>query len=220
MESIVVLAHSWKQGGICLAGQRDDGRWVRPVTDNAAGGWADSTLRRRLGHLPAIGERLILPALLPAPLGHQRENCLVGAGDWQTAGFASQAELERLADGRPLWNTGERSGSGIADRVGESIAVTAAQSSLRIIRPQALRFVGTQFNGRFKLRAEFSHGGVRHRLCVTDIAAADLWRERLANGHGGEADALLCVSLALPWEGYCYKLVAGVIEIQHYREAA
>jgi hypothetical protein len=35
---------------------------------------------------------------------------------------------------------------------------------------------------------------------------------RLADGHDGRSDALLCLSLAQPFNGYCYKLVAGVVE--------
>ena len=214
MESIIILASSYKHGGICLAGKRADGRWVRPVPADQEYGWREHLLKQRLGHLPAACERIAVPALAPAPQGHQPENCLVGNGNWSSEGASTAQDLLALTDDEALWNTGEHSGSGINDRISLHTALREARSSLRLVRPEGLRFVSSvSYDGRLKLRARFSLQGFNYLLCVTDAAALKYWLPKLANGHDGRTEALLCISLSLPLNGYCYKLVAGVIEL-------
>lgn len=214
MESIIILASSYKLGGICLAGKRLDGRWVRPVPADQAYGWREHCLKQRLGHLPAARERIAVPALAPAPQGHQPENCLVASGAWSCEGTSNAQDLLPLIDDEALWSTGEHSGSGINDRISLHTALREAGSSLRLVRPEGLRFVKTvSYDGNLKLRARFSLQGTPYDLCVTDASALKYWLPKLANGHDGLTEALLCISLSLPLNGYCYKLVAGVIEL-------
>jgi hypothetical protein len=214
MERITVLASSHKHGGICLAGKCTDGRWVRPVSHGKAPGWTTASLGHRLGRIPVAGDRVAVPCLYPTPLGHQTENFIVGTGIWSDHGHASRAEIERMAESSGmLWNVGQSSAGGINDRVDACRAVDQPLGSLRLIRPQGLRLVGSACHAKFRLRAEFDFQGYPYRLCVTDIAAIAIWKERLAGGHSGNVEALLCISLGLPLDGYCYKLVAGMIEL-------
>jgi len=214
VEKITVLASSYKHGGICLAGKCADGRWVRPVSHGKAPGWTTTSLGHRLGRIPAAGDRVAVPCLYPTPLEHQHENHIVGTGMWMDGGRANVTDIMQMVDlGGTLWHVGQSSAGGINDRVDAGLVVRQNSGSLRFIRPQQLRLVGSFSHGKFRLRAEFVFNGTPYRLCVTDLTAIALWRDRLARGHSGDTASLLCISLGLPLEGFCYKLVAGMIEL-------
>ena len=63
-----------------------------------------------------------------------------------------------------------------------------------------------------KIRAEFIYNNVKYKLSVTDTNV-----ERKFEGkppgiyHFEDQTVYLCISLGEPLEGYCYKLVAGVM---------
>ncbi len=70
---------------------------------------------------------------------------------------------------------------------------------------------GAEFdNPRRKIRAHFTCGGRRYILAVTDPVIEEHYRAK-KNGEYPIKKARLCVSLGGPYEGYCYKLVAGII---------
>lgn len=215
---ILILASSRKPGGICLAGKRLDGGqcggWVRPVWESTGIGWNTGVLGRKAGRIPAVGDVFEIPLSVSQPWAYQSENWQVGDGAWDFAGHRGNQALIRFVDSDvSLWENDWCSGSGLNDRVPVEIAQYRGEGSLRLIRPEGLKFVAEVHNGRQKLRAHFNFRGARYCLCVTDQQACDRWLERLANGHNGAADALLCISLGQPLEAYCYKLVAGVIEL-------
>jgi len=60
------------------------------------------------------------------------------------------------------------------------------------------------------VRARFPLGEKRYVIAVTDPVIA---REYLAkeNGEYPIGIARLCISIGEPYQGYCYKLVAGII---------
>lgn len=216
--SVLILASSRKPGGICLAGKRLDGAsrgtWVRPVWESTGRGWSSDVLDARAGRIPAVGDVFDMPLAAPQPWEHQPENWRVGWGAWNYAGHYANQALMAFADAKAsLWNHHESSSRGVNDRVPADLAVGDGAGSLRLIRARELQFIDGGENDHRKLRAQFVHGGSVYRLCVTDVHACERWRARLAAGHNGAADALLCISLGQPLAGYCYKLVAGVIEL-------
>ena len=221
--SILILASSRKPGGICLAGKRLDGTrldgtrrgaWVRPVWECTGLGWSSSILGARAGRIPVVGDVFGMPLAVPQPWEHQPENWRVGAGSWDYSGHHESKALIAFADDKAtLWNDCGSSSCGINDRVPASTARCDGDGSLRLIRAKGLQFISAVEHDHRKLRAEFVYGGNRYRLCVTDVQACERWHARLAAGHNGAADALLCISLGQPLGDYCYKLVAGVIEL-------
>ena len=216
--ALLILASSRKPGGICLAGKRLDGisrgAWVRPVWENTGRGWSAGLLGARAGRIPAVGDVFGMPLAGPQPWEHQPENWRVGAGAWEYAGHrASQALIAFADDQASLWTNGGPSGFGINDRVPVGMSCGDGGGSLRLIRASNLQFIDEVEYGRRKMRAQFVYGGNPYRLCVTDVQACERWRARLAAGHNGAADALLCISLGQPLGDCCYKLVAGVIEL-------
>lgn len=214
-QPIVILASSRKNGGICLAGKRlGTGEWVRPVSVQPGQAWSVRSLNYLAGYVPKVGERFVLPLGQGVPEAYQRENCSVRSARWHAAGRMSVRELEALAD-RPsaLWLNGWHTVHGWNDRIPEHVAAQRCDSSLLLIRPDTLRFRLDQGGCTLALRAVFDYGGQHYDLKVTDDRVRALWIERLADGHDGRTDALLCISLGQAYEGYCYKLAAGVIEL-------
>lgn len=215
----VILAASRKHNGLCLAGKRlgaGKAEWVRPVSDFPGQAWPQFSLARYLGRLPRIGDRIYLPLAARAPEGYQRENVLVRRAPWQSAGSVEVGEIVCLVDEpESLWLNGWHSIHGWNDRMPVDMASVRCATSLTLIRPQALRFCLSMRDSRLAVRAEFEYGGAAYNLSVTDERACARWIERLADGDDGHADALLCISVGMPFHDYCYKLVASVIELDH-----
>ena len=215
---ILILASSRKPGGICLAGKRLDGArggtWIRPVWESTGIGWNTAILGRKAGCIPAVGDVFSIPLSASQPWAYQSENWRIGDGAWDFAGHRENRALTAFADNHAsLWTNNCCSASGLNDRVPLDIALRSGEGSLRLIHPTNLKFVAMVHNERRKLRACFNFRGVRYCLCVTDQQACDRWFDRIDHGHNGAADALLCISLGQPFDAYCYKLVAGVIEL-------
>ena len=113
----------------------------------------------------------------------------------------------------PLWEDSSSSCNGLHDRVGEAEA-NELGSSLRLVEVTDFKIVvaveGAQFgNGKRKVRGHFTYNGAEYWLAVTD----PLTERKYLAGQDGEFEvghAILCISLGEPYEGYAYKLIAGV----------
>jgi len=69
---------------------------------------------------------------------------------------------------------------------------------------------GAEFgNPRRKVRGEFTLNDVNYRLAITDPTV----ESEYADGTHDIGSAILCISLGEPYEGYAYKLIAGVIRV-------
>jgi hypothetical protein len=95
-------------------------------------------------------------------------------------------------------------------------------SSLGLIRPCNLRWTIEHLSyNAHKASALFRLGGTSYRLSVTDPALLDAFRALPPGEYPGTAcgiaagiEVLLAISLSDPWEdGYCYKLVAGILAL-------
>src|ERR1039458_6341439 len=96
-------------------------------------------------------------------------------------------------------------------------------SSLGLIRPGNLRWTieHLPYNAH-KVSAQFRLDGTSYRLPVTDPDRLDAFRAlppseypSAACGIAAGSEVLLTISLGDPWEdGYCYKLVAGILALE------
>ena len=217
LQPVVILASSRKNGGVCLAGKclgRAAGEWVRPVSIQPGQAWSVRSLHCVAGGVPQIGDRLLLPLIDRQPVAYQHENCSVRFERWQSTGRLGPADILPLADTpTALWLDGWHSKRGMNDRIPMEIAAQHCKSSLLLIRPDALRIKLDQNDCELAVRAQFDYRGQHYNLKISDPVASSLWIERLADGHSGRADALLTISLAQPYYGFCYKVVASVIEL-------
>ena len=213
---VLILASSRKYGGVCLAGKTLDtglARWVRPVSRAAGQAWPQARLCRVAGSVPQAGDLIELPLGVACPEGHQQENRHVGPGRWRYCGSLEVGQVRPFEDlPEALWPAGFSSVHGLNDRVPAHLAHLGCNSSLALVRPQQLQFQLGMHDTRAVLRAGFHYRGTDYLLRVTDEAASARWTARLLEGHDGHAEALLCLSLGLPFHDYCYKLVAGIIE--------
>lgn len=196
-EPVVILASSRKNGGICLAGKRigSPGReWIRPVTLTEGQAWTVCGLCERAGHVPAVGNCVRIPLAVPHPGAYQRENWLVRPGKWTSMGNFPVSRIVGLVDARArLWPDGCHSALGWNDRVPQAWAMENCTVSLRLIRPDRLRFV-LDFNGRRMIvRAAFEWAGSAYRLAHRQLEQRLL--EMAGLGAGGDlfttADDLL-----------------------------
>jgi hypothetical protein len=208
--------------GRCVAGRtivgNGFGDWVRPVSarENAEISFDDR--RYQNGQDPKLLDVISIPMIEPRPHDFQTENHLIDAQYyWEFQRHAAWAEAVAAVDGqgRPLWSNDSSGYNGVHDRVAEEEALPA-DGSLRLIEVPNLEVrvgvEGAAFgNGKRRVRGLFTHFGAQYLLSITDptIEARFLAQP---DGHANIGRALLCVSLGEPYQGYAYKLIAGVIQ--------
>lgn len=103
------------------------------------------------------------------------------------------------------------------DRISVDI-VEALTSSLRLILVDRLTLSvfapGMDFGDpKRRVQARFRHCSLEYRLRVTDPVYE---RRYLAmpNGEHQLSKCFLTISIGEPWKGFCYKLVAAIIETE------
>lgn len=223
-KTIVVLANSKKMSGRCVAGKcYEDGKfcdWVRPISNRPFGEVSEEERQFSDGTDPKMLDVISIPMSRHVPHAFQQENHVIDADFyWERAGRVNWAELKGAVD-HPvggLWVNGYSSTSGVNDRIPETVALKQ-NSSLVLIEPEGLNIwvgqPGLAFgNPRRKVRAQFQYRGEFYNVGVTDPVIS---RQFLAgpNGSFSLSDVLLCVSLGELFEGYSYKLAAGIITPQ------
>ncbi|MFZ6745846.1 dual OB domain-containing protein [Undibacterium sp. JH2W] len=63
---------------------------------------------------------------------------------------------------------------------------------------------------RRRVRGEFSVLGIRHLVSVTDPEIEEYYLAQ-HNGDYIVGEAVLCISLVEPWNGYAFRVIASVI---------
>lgn len=140
----------------------------------------------------------------------QTENQAVVPGSrWQRLGRARWETLLTVVEAEaPLWPASGHAGN---NRLLPG-QVNVAEGSLHLIhaRNLVLIYFISEYDGKRKVKIGFAHKGLYYRLSVTDPHfLADVRRDFI--GRVAYEEALVCVSLTLPYEGYCYKLAAAII---------
>ena len=215
---IVCLANSRKYSGRCIAGKEISGnvtgQWIRPVSQEETG---ELTLKdiilRDYGH-PELLDILSIPLEKHDPHLYQSENHIIGSGEWRRKGKMSASHLKGLRDDPGyLWINGHHSYTGQNDRMPLKEAEERLSSSLLLIKPESLNIIVDK-GARLlkKIRAGFEFKGTGYVLSITDPLIEETYLKKdfgiyPVDGH----DNYLCVSIGEPYEGYCYKLVAGII---------
>jgi hypothetical protein len=219
---IVCLANSRKQGGSCVAGKElVDGKpagWIRPVSSLGPPELMDWEMSFADGGGADILDVIEVPLTKAQPSGFQVENWAIEKNEaWRRAGRVTWTKLAQLVDPvGPLWVNGYQTKSGQNDRIPTGVA-EQLKSSLRLIHVRSVELTveqpGIDFgNHKKRLEASFSHAGADYCIRVTDpkYEAVYLGLE-VGAYHVGES--YLTVSVGEPYkDGYCYKLVAAIIE--------
>lgn len=223
----VVLANSRKPGGRCVAGIRTDtGEWVRPVPTPEGG-----ALGSQHYQLPGSGSIPLLHVVRAefidrSPLPGQPENWLVSKRGWTIVRQMSPLEASFFL--QPYLFPGPDLFGDTSYRIQASGGkLPTVKESLVLVEPRNIRWTIEERQQddqprRPRKQALFNLSGAAYRLTVTD----PVWEDKLSNPPGGEqhpaeADGhspkcrrCFTISLGEPFkDGYCYKLVAGVIPL-------
>jgi len=203
---ILCLANSWKNKKRCVAGIRlDDGSWLRPISDREHGELSDAQCIMDNGRAvrPLDVVRVYLKE--PSPRPHQPEDWTVTDRQWSFLGRKSVADARKL-----LEEAAEEHKDGIFGNDGDSLSHRAirnrsiqVQSSLTLVKVNSPEFRwGTRWRQK---RAVFDHASATYDLVMTFEDAPQV--------GGSSSEWYFTISLGEPYHGYCYKLIAGAIEL-------
>lgn len=222
-KTIVCVANSTKHLGRCVAGlELVNGvptGWVRPVSDRPGREISEEDRRFESGQTCSVLDIVKIPFDRPEPLLHQRENHVID-GDyyWEKVGELPAAQLIASVQqhNQPMWPFCQSTNYGHNDKIPQAL-LPQIGSSLTLIQPAHADIVVSTdpgFNGapgKVAVRANFSCGGQRNSLKITDpLVKADY----MGRGHGTYRlnNPLMCISLAEPWaeQPYAFKVVASL----------
>ena len=223
-KTIVCFANSRKTSGRCIAGKewRDGipGEWVRPVSARATHEISEEERRYEDGRDPQLLDIVLVPCSGHQPLPHQRENHVINPGNyWEPQGTLAWQGISKWLD-KPdtLWGVGEGSYAGLNNRV-----TIGWQNglSLYLIEVERLRLlVGRKApeypDSKRAVRGEFIYRDSTYRMDVTDPTIERNYLGQ-ADGQYEIVNPVLCISLGDPYQGYFYKLVAGVLYAERFR---
>lgn len=217
--TMVCLADSRKIGGHCIAGKivegKDKGKWIRPISNRAECALTDRDISYKNGRLPNLLDIITIQIEEHVPANHHQENCAIDETTyWKKEGEFKLSQLSKLCDNAlALWVDGYHSWYGLNDKVPTEIVYEKIRSSLLLIQPQSVSYsVGMEYSKK-KVRADFKFNKKPYIIAVTDNRAEQLYLGKKQGTYNStESDYFFCVSLADNFNGYCYKLVAGIIQ--------
>jgi hypothetical protein len=221
-KTMTCLAVSRKYKGYCLAGKEmiEGGKlsWIRPVSSKKMGELPTEFMKLKDGNKPSLLDVICLPVKKHFPHYYQMENYLT---DWSKPWYkVGQLQIEKLANFCDsvdvLWENGYHSAKGKNDKIPVELANERCESSLALIQPQKFDLLlSSGLTFKQSIRAEFVYKGYTYNLAVTDIFVEKEYADQPEGRYAiRNKNIYLCVSLGEPLEGFCYKLVAGVIGLK------
>ena len=221
--AIVCFANSRKKLGRCVAGKIRHGNgtfgeWIRPVGNHGDKALSAHDTRYEGSIDPSLLDIMNITFLQKDPHDHQPENHLIDPNFyWE--------RLEKITFSRAtgaldppqsdLWGlSSDTSYHGRFDRVPLADAA-AFNYSLRLIAVEDLTVRVCVESANFgdmkkKLRGYFTYAKHNYALMVTDPVRESIYLPQAENTYN-IGSAILCISLGEPYNGYAYKLIAGVI---------
>ncbi|MBW1699596.1 MAG: DNA helicase RecQ [Deltaproteobacteria bacterium] len=215
---IICLANSRKYSGRCIAGKEINGKeigtWIRPVSRQGTGELSLKEMTFSDGGIPKVLDVISVPLTRPSPHTYQSENHMIDDRQWVKHGAVPIQALSGMVDDVPhLWINGHHSHRGLNDRIPLELAEQEVTSSLLLVRPENLCItVDEGADSLKKIRSRFIFNGVKYWLSVTDPEIETTYYNKEFGEYPiAEENVYICVSIGEPYEGYCYKLAAGII---------
>jgi Dual OB-containing domain len=227
-KSLFVLANSMKRNERCVAGrelvmvngQTVVSSWVRPVSARGDGELthAERVIAQTRAEV-AVGDILEVGLVRPASDPTQPENWVIfGRGDWMDVrGSHRPPSLDELEE-QPtaLWLDPATS----TDRVRAAwVAENPPPQSLYVIRAERLVVkLGSDPLGKPSYRCRFDYCGLQYyNMGLTDPKARRKLDPQVPRAGDSPVDVpvgtvRVCVSLARPFQGFHYKVVATILE--------
>lgn len=207
VKTIVCLANSRKNGGLCVAGKELDGYagWIRPVSVRKGEEVSREECRYENGEYPQLLDVIDVPLIKSNPQFHQRENWLLNPNfRWKKSGRMHWRDLGSLTDPvSPLWID---ESSGRNDRIVPSL-INVLNDSLRFVRVDKLNLLVSQHK---YVRGKFWYNDKEYDISVTDTECERIYLKK-PSGNYHIRNNFLTVSIGPPFNGYCYKFIAAVI---------
>jgi len=222
---IVCLAKSRKNQGYCIAGKIiTSKKWIRAISGRKTEELIGRECKLNINREVEVLDIVEIPVIEHKPNEFQFENFLINdRWNWKYIEEFNYNDLKNLCDyPKDLWlikNCSDcSSSSGENDRVPEKEA-KRFKESLYFITPDTLKlFVRTEYRDttfqKKRLRAEFSYRGIKYILSVTDIYLEKIFlkdEEAIYEIKKPKHKIYMCVSLGLPYKGYCYKFVSSIL---------
>jgi len=221
-KTIVCLANSRKHGKRCVAGKEIVNNqlthhWIRPVSRKETGGLSEMNTILEKGRGPQLLDVITIPLLERQSHDYQTENYLIDQHQrWVKKPPIPMEFLPHLCDSvESIWINGYHSARGQNDKMPFQEVISDIDSSLLFIKPDSLTisvFSGYDINK--KIRAHFFYKNQEYKFSITDLTVEMHYENKPDGNYPITDDVYLCLSLSEPFEGDCYKLVAGIIFIK------
>jgi hypothetical protein len=214
MTEIICLTNSLKHSDRCIAGiDPSTGRWIRPVTKLEDG--------RIPANLSFIDGEPIKPLdIIDIPLsnlghGYECENRLIAPGKWNRLGKAQPKDVLHYRERCLLHNNQEEWLSALPYTYLLSLPIQQRRT-LQLIQTDDLRVWQNDY-GKWKGSLSVLNSNVRLTVNMTDPEL----RIMINDGYIISRNCLVTLSFAQPWrkpestgEMFCYRLIAGIIELR------
>lgn len=209
----VCLANSYKEGGRCVAGILLD-RKNNPIIQDSHPKWIRPVSLTNHGEIPTdLVSDLDLLTILEIEIldyvgeDHQSENALFDENSIREIGTLPISSLSEMFDHtRPK----------IFDNRGKAVAeeeIGKLDHSLMLVRTTEFEFFekpNEHKPGTTQIKSAFSYNNIPYEFVVTDPIFLRDFRDNPKCIEGVE-EIYLTLSLAIKWQGWYHKLVAGVI---------
>jgi len=209
----VCLANSYKEGGRCVAGIELDNnnnpktkngspKWIRPICDTLYKE-IPTDLVAQLNLLDIIE---IETTDSPDEKNYQSENIYFSENSIKVVDRFNSENLNSLLDNRKLIFNSR--GKAMSEEFVESLSY-----SLMFIKTNEFQIVSKTFDDRSKkpqLRMLFCYHQNEYDFSITDPVFLHKYKVN-RNFINAYKEALLCVSVSIPWNNWHYKLIAGII---------
>ncbi|WP_207680175.1 DNA helicase RecQ [Desulfonema magnum] len=216
-KQMVCLAVSRKYSRYCIAGKvlsSAVGEWIRPVSTRENRELSINDILLPNKKIPKLLDIITLSLIKPAPYSYQTENHIIDENrSWIKTGEFSLSDIPKLCDcPESLWTDGFHSYNGFNDRIPQEMADEKLSSSLLFIKPENVCITVGQESYDKKVRAKFDFNDKRYCLVITDPVMESKYLKKNEGQYPVNTNHLyFCVSVGEPYNGYCYKLVAGIL---------
>lgn len=223
LDRIVCLANSYKRDNRCVAGiSLVTRQWVRLIGRVVPHSLTLNEARYADGKAVSLLDVFEVQVDKDCGSNHHPEDALIAETPWRLIGrFDQPPDFDFLRD---MVNPSPVVLQGYCDRIdAHRLEKTAIRVSLSLVEPQDLWWWIREESGKRRSRANFRlghEGRIRYDLPVTDPAWLDQLNFMPTGIHShstlcGERHTrtYLTASLSEPYEGFHYKLIAGVINL-------
>lgn len=208
IKTIVIFANSVKHGSHCIAGKTIDTKeWIRPVGDENGRELSNEEIivQNPYGKFEAKPlQKVEIEFIKQVPLKNQPENYLISNKTWQQnfkISFLQIKEFEDKVDNLWLYGNSIKNDRISFDLIQNNQIII--KNSLSLIWVDKLEIL-IEPNSH-KKRGVFKYNNKEYNLAITDPNFENNNQKIFENIY-------LCISLGEPFHGFCYKLIACIIQ--------